>query len=582
MQHLKDPRQIHLFDPWECFFPEATYAKLRHSWQGLFHTVLLELMPAQELAEHFHPEMGRPTKELYSMAGLVFLMAFNDWTCEEAVLAYCFRLDVQYALNVAPKDAELSLRTLERYLQLFREMDAAQAVFDSVTEALIAHLELDVSRQRLDSTHVFSNMALYGRTALMVQALRRLLRQVRRHRRAHYEDLPETLRERYDPQGPSSPFGLSRGKNTAEQRRLERQQVAEDMHLVLKTFDGVDGIATMDTYKQLLRVFAEHCEVHEDATVVVRPKSDSRALQSLTDPDATYDGHKGRGYQAQITETCSDNNEVQLITDVVPQTAADSDSAALPEVVSRLEESGRAPEELLADTAYGSDENVQYCAAHGTELISPVKNRHEGNEDALTAVDFDMDHETKTVTRCPAGHRPCSASYSPARNEGYALFDRATCQACPLAKRCLTYAYQKKYRRLRYTDKTLRLEARRRAQQTSAFKERYRKRSGIEGTNSALKRARGFGKLRVRGRPAVAMAIYLKAAGHNLLQAARCLRMRHRTTPKPTQPRQNALFANIFSPAAHPKSLQRLASALRCPFMLPTRMPRPLVAQASS
>lgn len=29
-------------------------------------------MPAEKLAKHFHPELGRPTKELYSMAGLIF------------------------------------------------------------------------------------------------------------------------------------------------------------------------------------------------------------------------------------------------------------------------------------------------------------------------------------------------------------------------------------------------------------------------------------------------------------------------------------------------------------------------------
>lgn len=563
MQHLNDPRQIPLFDPWETVLAPRQYRKLSQGWQGLFHRVLLELMPAEELAGQFHPDFGRPTKELYSMAGLVFLMSFHDWTCEEAVEAYCFHLDVQYALNVAQKDADLSLRTFERYLQLFRELGLAQEVFEAVTTALVAHLELDVSHQRLDSTHVHSNMALYGRTALMVRALSRFLRQVRRHRQGDYEALPEALRERYGRAASSSPFGWRGRKNTAEQRRRERQQVAEDMHFALKTFDGVEGITNMDTYKQLLRVFAEHCEVHEDATVVVLPRSDSRALQSLTDLDATYDGHKGTGYQAQIAETCSEDNEVQLITGVLPETAADSDSAALPVMVAHLEQSGRTPAELLADTAYGSDENEQHCAQRGIELVSPVKNRHEGNEDALTAADFDMDPETNTVTRCPAGHRPRSASYSPERDEGYALFERATCQACPFARRCLTYDYQKKYRRLKYSNKTLRLERRRRTQQTPAFKERYRKRSGIEGTNSALKRARGFGHLRVRGRPAVATALYLKAAGHNLLQAARCVRMRHRSTPKPTDPTQNGLLVSLFLPIRLLEALPRFTTRLR-------------------
>ena len=40
-------------------------------------------MPAKKLAEHFHPEMRRPTKELYSIAVLLFVMEFRDWTHAE-------------------------------------------------------------------------------------------------------------------------------------------------------------------------------------------------------------------------------------------------------------------------------------------------------------------------------------------------------------------------------------------------------------------------------------------------------------------------------------------------------------------
>lgn len=540
MQNLNDPQQTLLFDPWALVFSPGLYARIRSRWQGLFRDVLLRLMPAEELAEQFHPELGRPTKELYSVAGLIFLKEFNDWTEEEAVEAYCFRLDVQYALNVARGDAELSLRTLERYIKLFRELGLASQVFDEVTRALIEYLEVDLSQQRLDSTHVYSNMAMYGRTSLMVKALQRVLTQVRRHPRERYEALPAHLRERYAPNSPSSPFGWARAKNTAEQRRRLRQQVAEDMYFVLQFYDGEEAITNKDTYKQLLRVFEEHCEVIEEA-VQVRPHSDSRALQSVSDLDATYDGHKGRGYQAQLCETCSENNEVQLITDVLPQTAADSDSAALPEVVERLQDSGRKPNEVLADTAYGSDENVQHCAAQDIELVSPVKKRHEGNEEALSALDFEIDETTGEVQRCPAGHTPCCTGYSQERDEGYALFKRATCEGCPHFGRCLVYKH-KNYYRLKYSMKTLRLETRRRRQETPAFKGLYRKRAGIEGTNSALKRGQGFGRLRVRGRPAVEMALYLKAAGHNLLQAARCVRQRGKNATNGSKAVQHALF----------------------------------------
>ena len=52
------------------------------------------------------------------------------------------------------------------------------------------------------------------------------------------------------------------------------------------------------------------------------------------------------------------------------------------------------------------------------------------------------------------------------------------------------------------------------------FRGRYTKRSGIEGTNSGLKRRVGLGRLRVRGSPAVHAALLLKVTGWNILRAS--------------------------------------------------------------
>jgi len=560
MQNLKDTRQIPLFDSWAQAFSARLYEKLRTGWQGLFHDVLLELMPAEELAQKFHPNLGRPTKELYSVAGLIFLKNCNDWTDEQAVEAYCFHRDVQYALDISGAQAEISLRSLERYNRLFRELQLAEIVFDDVTQALIQHLELELSQQRLDSTHVYSNMAMYGRTTLMVKALERLLTQVLRHHAERYESLPGPLRKRYAKSNGASPFGWSRAKNTTEERRRLRQQVAEDMYFVLEFFDGEQAITNKDTYKQLLRVFTEHCQVIED-DVQVRPKSDSRALQSLSDPDATYDGHKGRGYQAQLSETCSESNDVQLITDILPQTAADLDSEALPEMVQRLQDKQRKPEELLADAAYGSDANVQHCAAQGVQLLAPAKRRHESNRNAMTALDFERNPSTHEVIRCPAGHTPCATHYSAKNDEGFALFARTACEACPHLDRCLVHPFRNQFR-LKYSKKSLRLDLRRREQETPAFKERYRKRAGVEGLMSAFKRGRGAGHLRVRGQPAVTMALCLKAAGYNLMQAARCVRQRAKNPSNGSFPGQGLYFRRFSFRKGAVAALQGLLKAI--------------------
>ena len=141
MIHSIDPRQNRLFDPFEGVIPPAGRKIISNGWQGVFRHVILEVMPVDDLAQHFSKSLGTHTKELYSMAGLVFLTDFFDWNAQEAVEAYIFRSDVQYALNLEP-GATLCTRTLERYQQLFRDNDLAARVFDKVTTKLVDALDL--------------------------------------------------------------------------------------------------------------------------------------------------------------------------------------------------------------------------------------------------------------------------------------------------------------------------------------------------------------------------------------------------------------------------------------------------------
>ena len=44
-------------------------------------------------------------------------------------------------------------------------------------------------------------------------------------------------------------------------------------------------------------------------------------------------------------------------------------------MLDQLEQAGRLPEEMLADTLYTGDENVQAAAARGVDLVGPVPGR---------------------------------------------------------------------------------------------------------------------------------------------------------------------------------------------------------------
>jgi hypothetical protein len=543
MIHTVDPRQNRLFDPFEGVIPPVGRRIIAEGWQGLFRHVLLEVMPVGDLAKHFSDGLGAPTKELYSMAGFVFLADFFDWTGDEAVQAYIFRTDVQYALNLEP-GATICSRTLERYQKLFRENDLASRVFEEVTTQLIGALDTDVSRQRLDSTHVFSHMATFGRTKLMAVAIKRFLTQLQRHDPDAHAALPEDFRQRYVP----AQSRLFADAKDSDARDRCRRQAAEDLHFVIARFADHAEHSNRSTYKALITIFDQQCEWSGDK-VVVKAKTGGDCIQNPSDLDATYSGHKGPGYQVQLAETCVPENAVQLITAALPQTACEPDPAAVVPMLDQLQKAERLPEEMLADTLYTGDDNVQAAADRGVDLIGPVPGRApESDPAALSADDFALDERTGMITACPAGHEPTSCTRDAATSTTRIEMPAEACAACPFRKQCPIDATRDGMFTFTFTDKDRRLAGRRVEEQTEVFKERYAPRSGIESTNSGLKNRLGLGRLRVRGRGSVFRVILHKVTGWNVLRAAAATALRARVraavarTLKGNESRQTGRF----------------------------------------
>jgi hypothetical protein len=521
MIHIVDPRQNRLFDPFEGVIPPAGQRIIGSGWQGVVRHLLLALMPVGELAQHFSRQLGAPTKELYSMAGLVFLTDFFGWTAQEAAEAYIFRSDVQYALNLEP-GVEVSSRTIERYQKLFRVDELAAQVFHDVTIGLAEKLELNISRQRLDSTHVFSHMASFGRTRLMAVAIKRFLAQVIRHAPEQYAALPDEFRRRYE----LSESQLFAGAKDAEARQRSRQQAAEDLFWTIEHFADSPDMTGRSSYKALVTIFGQQCELSE-GKVVVKAKTGGDCVQNPSDLTATYDAHKGQGYQVQIAETCSPENEVQLITGAIPESAAEPDGEAVVPMLDQLNKSRLLPEEMLADTLYCGDENVRAAADRGVELVGPIPGREpKSDPEALTLDDFAVDERTGRVEACPQGYTPLVVERNEEAGTTRIEMAAAACEGCPFRTSCPIHKTRDGRYELDFTDKDHRLAGRRREQETPVFADRYRMRSGIESTNSGLKNRLDLKRLRVRGRGSVFRVILHKVTGWNVLRAAASTKMR--------------------------------------------------------
>lgn len=535
-------------DPQESLFgtsnlvPPDKAKRLQASWAEGFRVHALPLIDEEVFAPLYCADNGRPNRPVQTVFGVLLLKEMFGLTDAETLEQLEFNLQWHHALGLTPDEAHLPQKTLHNFRARVMAHDGGRVAFESMTDRILSALGTKVSRQRLDSTHVISHMAVLTRLGLFCETVRLFLRTLKAEHPRLYGRVPKPLLGRYvKADGGATAYDDARSAEGP--RRLAVG--ARDVYRLWDLFAGTAAEA-LPSYGLLQRLLREQCTVgqkrkkprrsDDDAgerrvPVVLKPPEEvsSASLQSPHDPDATYHGRKGKGYEVQIAETCHPDNRVEVITHVEVTPACARDGQATMPILKDLAERGQQPQELVADTAYGSAENAVDAERLGTELVSPVSGRAvavdaEGPEEPpLTIADFHIDARGEDPAVCPGGH--FSTGQRPHATHPYRLtltFDRATCEACPLVARCPA---PRKASPDAYTLSVhlaaANRERRRRAEAGGGFRPRYRIRAGIEATNSELKRRHGLGAMRVRGHPRVQLAAYLKALACNVKRMVR-------------------------------------------------------------
>jgi hypothetical protein len=530
MLTIRDHQTGDLFDPWE-HLGEKRRRLLDRSWAAVFREHLLDHLPVRELAVHFSRELGRPTKDLHAVVGALILQQLHDTTDAATAEAVALNLAWQYALDIrAESDAYLCERTLRNYRQLLIERGLDQVLFRTLTDRLIKAIGVDTSKQRLDSTAIRSAMRGLTRLGIIVESVSKFLRELRRLHPALFGRVdPETVRKYVDREG----TGCFASTKPSESRRRLPEAAVDLLALVTRFRDS--EASDLESYKVLARVLSEQCEVVADAGADprVRVKEPEEmtcdVVLNPAEPDATYNKHRGVGYLVQVMETYSPEADTpanpdesapakpDLITHIAVGPMNVHDGSALEPALADAEARGIKPETLLGDSHYGSEENLKEATLRGVEVIAPAMPPKGSKQEKITLEDFDLD-DRGHVTRCPGGHAPLSTSEG--RDRIQALYDAASCAGCPLRGGCPASAVGRKEQRFQYTRDRVRNRERRLGERTKGFRDRYRWRSGIEGTMSRLKYQMRLASLRVRGRASVSYRTFLRALGLNIHRVA--------------------------------------------------------------
>ena len=509
---------------------------LEKSWAGIFRNYVLDSLPVSSITKFYSSNTGRSSKELYAVMGAVVLQQFFDYTDSETVEHMAFNEQWHYALKCYDDDDQIICKkTLWSMRKNFIELGLVSKVFSEITDDFVKQFNVDTSKTRIDSVHIHSNMARFGRIRILSRTIIKFLKSLKRKDLSLFTSkISISLIEKYLDKSADSYFGQTRPSDS--ERTL--QDLGNDMHSLILNFELNQDIAKMKEFRLLQQVFSEHCLV-EDKQVKVRDSREvlSSSVQNPSDPDAGFDKHKGQGFQTQITETYNEKEEskeddendsdngsgketlpsLDLIVHVSTESADNHDSKALMPAIDDLLARGHNVEQVLADTLYGSNGNIQKAKDVGVTVITPVA----GIPSKRGFEKFVFDIDTLEITTCQNGKSPDKIKYNNKKSIT-AIWYKETCVTCPFADNCPTKKTPKG-RSINYTRNSIISFFRRQFEESFEFKDKYRYRSGIEATISRFIHMTSARRSRYRGTEKLEFGQTLKALAINVFRITKYL-----------------------------------------------------------
>ncbi len=518
-------------------FPSSLKARLEQSWAHLFRVEILPvLLKSEGKFSILYGTTGRPNFSVARMLGLCLLQELYDLSDQEALDTFGFDVRWHYALNVTPQNAYLSRRSLVEFRRRLADQDPSmtiiRAIFEDISKAAIEKLGISTREQRVDSTHISSNICTRGRFDLFRKTLELFLNSLEEKDFLHIS----TAIQEWHQQESAGWFGMGQVEGSAK-----LDQLATYLYDLIILFANDQEITSEEPYQLLVRLLNEQCEVLADPVqneavgnkIRIKKKSGGKTLQSPYDPDASF-GHKGKGYTAHITETCNNEGKSEIITDYEVHGAAVPDIGKAEDVIQRLGWAGLKPETLYADGGYPSVPSAYNVMENNVNFLTPV-NRRGISDDVIGRDQFAFD-EDGFVVSCPAHHEPLDHRMRSSNNRKgsslHAIFDGDTCRSCSKLDLCPVRAPNNRKRgskrqdtagdfRLEITPQLILRDRMYAEQQSDHWKQRYKIRSGVEATMSELKRTHGIGKLRVRRLVKVSFAVACKVIACNIKRWAR-------------------------------------------------------------
>jgi transposase len=521
-------------DPWGPV-PEETARVARAAFpKGTLYLHLRdELGPLYDdaLFADLFPSRGQPAEAPWRLALVTVLQFAEDLPDRQAAEAVRSRIDWKYLLGLELTDSGFDASVLCEFRARLVAGAAEQRLLDRLlTLARERGLLKPRGRQRTDSTHVLAAIHVLNRLECVGETLRHALNSLA-------VVAPEWLREQV------SADWYERYGSRVDNYRLPKADAERE---ALAEVIGTDGgrlleavwaptappwLRQVPAIDVLRRVWVQQYHA-PDETGRVRWRQAGELppgallIVSPYDPAARCGGKRDLawiGYKTHLTETCDDDRP-HLVTHVESTPGATTDVEMTASVHAALAQKDLLPGEHLVDTGYLAGKLlVSSQADYGVDLVGPLPGDSSWQalaNEGFAFADFAIDWAAEQVT-CPSGQT--SYIWTPARDRHgndviHVAFRRADCAQCPARPNCTRATASGRELTLRPREEHLAVQAARHRQTTSAFKEGYARRAGVEGTLSQAVHRAGLRRARYLGLAKTHLQHLATAAALNMLR----------------------------------------------------------------
>jgi hypothetical protein len=503
---------------------------LKGSWAETFSKKIFPFIEEDRFSVLYSDNPAtRPNNPANVYFGLLILREVFNQSDEEALNALMFDIRYQYALHTTSfQEQPVSKNSLTNFRAAVYKYNQEHGV-DLIQEEIESHaqqfsklLKIEGKTIRMDSLMVSSSCRKLSRLEIIYSTVRRLIKVIDQNR------LAENFKPYLEEDHYNDTIYRSRDKDLNSKIKKVLKDGLRLHHLYRKNKE----ISKTEEFKLLSRMLKEQTRKGSiKSSKTISPDS----LQNPTDPEATY-RKKGKkkhiGYTANIVEKFDDKNRMITGYDLKKNTYSDQKFAQDTIIKLTVEKDETT---LLVDGTYYSEDIAKKAEVKGIKMVPT--NLVGGGKNSNSAK-FEIDEKEHLVKKCPSGHKPIHSTFKEGSYRAH--FNQKHCSHCPLRKDCSVVKQKKSYL-FKVSETKLHRSQLIAKMGTSKYQDLARKRAGIEGIPSTLRRRYKIDHLPVRGEVRSKVWLGFK------ISAINCKRLIKGLMNRPKESLPTLLYNHLFS-----------------------------------